>query len=189
MNGRLREISRSFEGRLRVTFEVDSVDSVRGMEDKDLTIDVKRRTKGRSLTANAYFHVLVDKIAEKQKVSHTEIHNHLIAEYGCMDEDIKTIIMDDQIPWQEITTIHLRPSTKTKVLDNGKLYRVYWVMRGSHTYSTSEMARLIDGTVEEAKGLGIETLSPAELQRMKDAWQNRFYSEKKSVTSAEQPAS
>ncbi|MBP5291068.1 MAG: hypothetical protein J6Y90_00415 [Lachnospiraceae bacterium] len=186
MNGKLTEISRSFEGRLRVTFEVDSVDELRGL-DGDLTISVKRRSKGRSLSANAYFHVLVEKIAAKQKVSHTEIHNHLISEYGFMDADIKTIIMDDEIPWQKLDTIHLRPTTKTKVLDNGKLYRVYYVMRGSHTYDTREMARLIDGTVEEAKSLDIETLSPLELQRMKDAWQNRFYKATKNATSVGQP--
>ena len=186
MNGRLKEISRSFEGKLRVTFEVDAVDEIRGMEDQDLTIEVKRRSKGRSLNANAYFHVLVEKIANKQSVSHTEIHNHLIAEYGCMDEDIKTIIMDDEIPWLKLETIHLRPSTKTKVLDNGKLYRVYWVMRGSHTYSTLEMSKLIDGTVEEAKALNIETLSPIELQRMKEAWESQSYRPRKNATSAAQ---
>lgn len=32
------------------------------------------------------------------------------------------------------------------------------------------MSQLIDGTVEEAKALGIETLTPAELERMKNAW-------------------
>ena len=186
MTGKLTEITRSFEGKLRVTFEVDAVDEIRGMENQLLSIDVKRKAKGRSLTANAYFHVLVEKIAAKQKLSHTEVHNHMIAEYGCMDMDVKNIIMDDQIPWEKLETIHLRPSTKTKVLDNGKLYRVYWVMRGSHTYDTREMARLIDGVVEEAKALDIETLSPNELQRMKDAWQNRFYKASESATSAGQ---
>jgi hypothetical protein len=46
------------------------------------------------------------------------------------------------------------------------------VMRGSHTYDTREMSRLIDGTVEEAKELGIETLTPEQLERMKASWGN-----------------
>lgn len=154
-----------------VTFETDEppviFDSTR---DKDLTIDVKEHRKKRSLNANAYFHTLVDKIAEAQGVSHSEIHNELIAEYGVMDMDIKNLILDDDIPWKKLDSIHLRPTTATKILDNGKLYRVYIVMRGSHTYDTKEMAHLIDGTVEEAKVLGIETLTPAELERMKQAW-------------------
>ena len=43
---------------------------------------------------------------------------------------------------------------------------------GSSTYNTKEMSVLIDGVVSEAKEMGIETLSPAELERMKAAWQN-----------------
>ena len=32
------------------------------------------------------------------------------------------------------------------------------------------MARLVDWIVEEAKGLGIETLPPNELKSMKESW-------------------
>ena len=44
------------------------------------------------------------------------------------------------------------------------------MMRGSHTYDTKEMSRLIDGAVFEAQALGIETLPPDELERMKQQW-------------------
>lgn len=135
-----------------------------------IEVEIKKFREKRSLNANAYFHVLVDKIAEVLESSHTEVHNKLIAEYGCIDDDIKNLIIDDEIPWQKFETIHLRPTTATKVMDNGRLYRVYLVMRGSHTYDTKEMARLIDGTVSEAKELGIETMPPAELERMVSQW-------------------
>jgi hypothetical protein len=138
--------------------------------DRDLDIDIKIHREKRSLNANAYFHVLVDKIAEASGVSHNEIHNQLIADYGQMDEDVKSIILADEIPWQRLTNLHLRPTNHVDTLDNGKLYRVYIVMRGSHTYDTKEMARLIDGTVSEAKEMGIETLPPKELERMKQLW-------------------
>ena len=142
------------------------------LKDKDISIEVKQYREKRSLNANAYFHVLVDKIAGIQRVTHTEVHNRLIADYGVIDDQINNIILDDSIPWLRLDTIHLRPTTATRVMDNGKLYRVYLVMRGSHTYDTAEMSRLIDGTVEEAKALGIETLTPDELERMKATWQN-----------------
>ena len=32
------------------------------------------------------------------------------------------------------------------------------------------MSVLIDGTVQEAKDMGIETLTPRELEKMKEAW-------------------
>lgn len=41
---------------------------------------------------------------------------------------------------------------------------------GSHTYNTKEMSRLIDGVVTSCNELGIETLPPVELKRMKEQW-------------------
>ena len=155
----------------QITLEVDDQPEYYDrLKDKEISVEIKQYRAKRSLNANAYFHVLVDKIAAERHVTHTEVHNQLIAEYGVLDEQISNIILDDSIPWLRLDTIHLRPTTATRTMDNGKLYRVYLVMRGSHTYDTAEMARLIDGTVEEAKALGIETLTPDELERMKSLW-------------------
>lgn len=140
------------------------------LKDKLLNVEVKEDRKKRSLNANAYFHVLVDKIADETRASHTEVHNRMICEYGQADNEVNCIIMKDEIPWERLETIHLQPTTNTSVLDDGKLYRVFRVMRGSHTYDTREMSILIDGVVNEAKELGIETLSPEELERMKNQW-------------------
>lgn len=156
-----------------ITFETEEkpvkYDSTK---DKELSVEVKEYRQKRSINANNYFHSLVGKIAEVQGVSHTEIHNHLIAEYGQLDEDIKNIIMDDSIPWEKLETIHLRPTSATREMDNGKLYRVYIVMRGSHTYDTKSMSRLIAGAVQEAKELGIETMTEKEIERLIDLWKN-----------------
>ncbi len=154
-----------------ITLEVDLAPEIYDKtKDADLNLEIKKWREKRSLSANAYFHVLVDKIAEKQNVSHQEIHNFMISRYGKVDAEIRNIIMADDIPWMELDTIHLRPTTHTRMMDNGKLYRIYEVMRGSHTYDTKEMSFLIDGVVHEAKQLGIETLPPAELERMKQQW-------------------
>lgn len=154
-----------------ITFEVkDKPEIFDKTKDKDLNIEIKEFKEKRSLNANSYFHLLADKIASITGVSHSEVHNQLIAEYGYVDEEIRNIVMDDSIPWQKFDSIHLRPTSHTKVMDNGKLYRVYIVMRGSHTYNKTEMSRLIDGTVSEAKELGIETLPPEEIERLKNQW-------------------
>ncbi len=161
----------TFSNRWAVELQFDRPpETIEKYVDKDLDITLKLYKEKRSLNSNAYFHLLVEKIAGVQKVTHTEIHNQLIADYGFMDEEITNIILDDAIDWRRIETLHLKPTTATRMMDNGRLYRVYYVMRGSHTYNTAEMARLIDGTVSEAKALGIETLSPSELERMKQAW-------------------
>ena len=44
------------------------------------------------------------------------------------------------------------------------------MMRGSSTYDTREMSRLIDGLVEECKAQGIETLPPDEFGRMMERY-------------------
>ena len=41
---------------------------------------------------------------------------------------------------------------------------------GSSTYNTHEMSDLINGTITEAEGLGIETITPAEKERMLSLW-------------------
>ena len=43
----------------------------------------------------------------------------------------------------------------------------YLIYKETHTLDSAEMATLIDGTIEEAKQLGIETLTPIELENLK----------------------
>ena len=42
---------------------------------------------------------------------------------------------------------------------------------GSSTYDTKQMSALIDVAVESCKGLGIETMPPAELAALEGSWQ------------------
>lgn len=132
----------------------------------------------RSLTQNGYFHKLVELIAAAVRSSTTEVKNHLIADGGYIDEDLPHVILPDKVEWAKLTELHLKPTGRTKTLDNGVLYQVYFVMRGTHTYNSAEMAHLIDLTVEEAKGLGIETLPPAEIERLREAAERRENAEK-----------
>ena len=66
----------------------------------------------------------------------------------------------------EAETYHLRPTSNVMDGNDGMLYRVWVMLRGSHTYNTAEMRRLLEGIIDEAKQLGIETLPEAELEAM-----------------------
>lgn len=66
--------------------------------------------------------------------------------------------------------LHLKPVPGIEVVGD-EFYNRYMIMRGSHTYDTAEMAALIDGTIAEAKALGIETLTPAQLEEMMRAYE------------------
>lgn len=171
MVGRIVEYSRSLEGKPRVTFEVDAIDEIRGMEEKEVSIEVKISRNKRSLNANAYFHVLVGKIAEKVKISKTRAKNIMLGKYGqreILDDGPFIISVIESVDMMEREDIHCVSVGHGKV--KGKDFTHWAIIRPSHEYDTKEMAELIDGTIEDAKELGIETLSPTELERMKAAW-------------------
>lgn len=175
MNGTIVDIIRTFEQKYRVTFEVDSVDELNGLEGI-LNIAVKKLRGKRSLNANAYFHLLVGKIAEKNHTSKAFTKNLLLARYGqeeFIDGERYIISALSSVPMAEREDIH------TKAIGygyaNGKEFTHYCVLKHTHEYDTKEMSVLIDGTVEEAKGLGIPTMTPSELEHMKTLWKGTDY--------------
>ena len=132
----------------------------------DLTLDTHR--KRRSRDANAYFHVLVDELRQVLNISFSACKNYLITAYGQIeyigDEPaiIKTNVPPEQMQEQE--TLHCKPIAVKNPEEGVYWYRVY---RGSHTYNTKEMSTLLEGTVSECQLQGIETMTPAEIARLK----------------------
>ena len=144
-------------------------------EDKEALYDLSphKDIKKRSLNANNYFYLLITKIAEKQRLSLNEVHNMMLASYGYpeyMDDKIVYFILPDRVDVNKLEGVHLKATAKTQTLSNGELNRVYIVMRGSHTYNSAEMARLIDGVIQEAEALDIETLTPNQKEQMLQQW-------------------
>ena len=177
MNGRIVDIIRTFEGKFRVTFEVDSIDEITGIEGI-VKIVIKKVTYRRSLNANAYFHLLVGKIAEAQKppISKARAKNILLGRYGqreLTDKGQFIISVRSDIDMLEREDLHCVPVGYGKVNDTE--FTHWAVVRGSHTYDNLEMSALIDGTVEEAKALGIPTETPAEIERIKAIWNSNQY--------------
>lgn len=144
------------------------------LKDKEkLTVEIKQFRKGRSLNANAYFHVLVGKLADLLKTSKAYMKNLMLQKYGQLaieNDSVVALVIRDDVDMMEREEIHVRPTSKVRVMDDGKLYRVYLLLRGSHTYNTEEMSVLIDGIVSDCKEQGIETATPDELERMKQQW-------------------
>ena len=170
MNGTIVDIIRTFEGKFRVTLEVDSIDGI-----NDLTgmveIIIKKITKHRSLNANKYFHVLVGKIADELHISKARAKNQLLGKYGqreLTDSGQLIISVRSDIDMMEREDLHCVPVGYGKVNDTE--FTHWAIVRPSHSYSNLEMNELITGTVEDAKELGIETLSPNEIERMKQLW-------------------
>lgn len=172
--GRINAVTKDWKtDGLMITFAVNSVPTdIEDLQDKDLDVIAKVHREKRSLNANSYFHVLSGKIAEKAGTSLSHEKNRLIREYGqyeYIDGMIPTItvnaLFEDKM--LDMEGVHL------KVIERpGETVKMAF-LRGSHTYNTAEMSRLIDAAVEEAKELGVETMTPEQLERMKAAWKER----------------
>ncbi len=140
-----------------------------------LDIRIKKYRARRSLDANAYFHVLVDKLADKLRISKPRCKNIMIGRYGqpfyIDDSETAEAVIKTNIPvakMLENESVHCMPCGQK--VEDGKELVFYKVFRGSSTYDTKEMSILIDGTVSECKDFGIETLPPDELARMINRW-------------------
>ncbi len=132
----------------------------------DVDIDIKEHKDRRSLNANAYFHKMVDELRQKLRISFAACKNQLITSYGQMEYvDGEPLTYGTKAPpeyMRERSEVHMRLFRAEP--DGWNWYVVY---RGTHTYDTKEMSILIDGTIEECKEQGIETMTPNELERLK----------------------
>ena len=120
------------------------------------TVGMSGRKK-RSLDANAYFWVLVGKIADKLRASKDEIYFEMLKKYG---QSITVTVRAGL----DLSRAGFKYYELFKDgISAGKPFEAYRVFVGSSQYDTREMSVLIDGVVQEAKELGIETLTPLEL--------------------------
>jgi len=141
-----------------------------GMEEikQPAVLEIRKKKKKRSLNANAYFWEIAGKLAEKLETTPVLVYQQAIKDVGVyrvisIDKDIAKDFCEEWgmkgLGW----VAEVIPSNFGGKVD-------VMCYRGSSTYSTSEMARLIDWVVDEAKEQGIETATPAEIAMMKKEW-------------------
>ena len=136
-------------------------------QDKDKTFEIKEHKVKRSLNANSYCWVLLQKLADKLNTTKEELYRKYIKEKGIF----RTITIDNQAV---STFIHLWQEKGIgwicEVLNEGNTTTDLIAYYGSSSYNTSQMAHFIDYVVEEAKLQNIETLTPQEIERLKENW-------------------
>ena len=189
MTGFLRGLSLNWQTRSpEITLEVSGeAEDIEKLKDKKLTVELKQYREKRSLDANAYYWVLVGNLAGVFGQSNAWMHNYLLRRYGQImvidDQGVYTVLPDTdeaQKAIDEAETYHLKPTSQVKPGKGGKMYRTYMMLRGSSDYDSKEMSTLINGLVEECRAVGIETLPPAELERMMESYE-KHYSARKGV--------
>jgi hypothetical protein len=167
MTGRLKELTRNLNGTwnltLTLTGECRSIwDKFR---EKDVDVEIKLHRKKRSLDANAYAWTLMDKIADKLRVDKREVYREAIKDIGGVSEVV--CVQDKAVDrlrrgWEQ-NGIGWQTDILPSKLEGCTNVILYY---GSSTYDTRQMSALIDHIVQDAKALGIETLTPREIETM-----------------------
>lgn len=142
-------------------------------KDGYVDIQVEKWSDKRSLQANAYFHVLCNKIAEATKSSMDDVKKMLVSQYGTLARGSDGKYMAVKVP--KNTDIEQIYPYFRHIGEDKEGLDMYLFFKQTHTLTKDEMNRLIQGTVDEAKALKIETLTPAEIERMVGKWQGATY--------------
>lgn len=171
IRARLIDLSFGLNRKQRVTIETDIdfrelFDNLKGA---DISMEVKKWRDPRSRDANAYCWVLLDKLAEALNTTKEDLYRLYIKRVGVFRDfhlyadEAKTL----ETAWSMIGTGWVTEQVDYTADGAQVIIRAYY---GSSRYNTKQMSRLIDEIVEACKEQGIETLTPNELDRMKEAW-------------------
>ena len=133
--------------------------------DKVYAIEIKEKKRKRSLDQNAMYWAVLAQVAKKLNISNPRCHNIMLRRYGVPerygDQAVYVVLPDTDEASEkaaEAETYHLKPTSQVKAGKDGQNYRTYLLLRGSSTYDSSEMSRLVNGMLDEAKELGIEMI-------------------------------
>lgn len=131
--------------------------------------DIVPRKKKRSLDANGYAWVLIDKLAEATGYPKSEVYRNSIREVGgvsdtlCMKDEAADMFCrvwaDKGLGWQTETFPSKLPGCVNVIAHYG-----------TSVYTTKQMARFIDQLIEDCRALSIETMPPDRLQSLLEAW-------------------
>lgn len=167
MKGRIIDFSMSFGGKQRITLELDTDfrEGYEALKDAVVEIMIKKWRAKRSKDANAYFHVLVNQIAMARGLSDDEVKQDLVTQYGAIAVQDGYKVGFKLPASVDVETIYPYTRMYKQVEENGMLMNCYLVFKQTRYMDTKEMAHLIDGAIQVAQELGIDTDTPEQKAR------------------------
>lgn len=175
--GKIVGLSMDFETRKwQVTFSIDDPSALESLDKlkvcERLSVHAIRDSPKRSLNANAYLWVLCSKMASVLKTSKEEVYEEMLQSYGTFyhdDDGYITVTVKTNVDMTKVGG-HWRHFNTTGDFSS------YLMIKGSSQYTVSEMSALLDGTITEAKSLGIDTATDSEIERMLEQWGKQYQS-------------
>lgn len=128
--------------------------------DQEKQYEVKEVKRRRSLTQNAYYWAMLNKLARALRMGDTEVHMNMLREYGVcevMSVSMSVPVRDYFEYFDELGIDYI----------DGEERRVIKVYKGSSRMDSAEFSRLIDGMREECESQGIDVATPEEIARMR----------------------
>lgn len=180
VTGKVCDPQFSKDGHVRIVLEVNerqkALEELDRLRDQDLDISIDKHRNHRSTDANAYFWQLVDKIGKVLRADKWDVYLLQLSRWGVFND---VIIQERAYPtlqthfrYTEILREDEDEDPETEQLFKWLTVRCFY---GSSDYNTKEMSDLIEGTVEDAKDLGIETIPEAEIARMIAAMEDKAW--------------
>lgn len=142
--------------------------------ERDKKYDLTEHKDKRHLSQNAYYWVLIGKLAAKLHISTARLHNLMLRDcaYPMITGGkvaMRPIPDTDEAENEvlEAETYHVKPTSGILTGNDGTVFRWYVILRGSSTFNVEEMSALIDRLIPECREQGIETLPDDEIERMR----------------------
>ena len=129
-------------------------------QEKDKKFEIKEKREKRSLSQNSYAWELITKIGNVLRKSKEEVYLQMLEDYG---QSILIPVQKGEKP----NGYFKYYKYETSSILNGKEADWYKIYKGSSEFDSKEMTILIDGIIQECKQLGIETLTPDEISKLK----------------------
>lgn len=143
-------------------------------QDNTKRYEVKEYKEKRSNDANAYFHVLVNKLARYINISDKEMKIRMNLQYGTIAKDENGNSIGVKIPkGTDITQFYDYAKWFGECEENGIKFDKYLFYKQTHTLNTKEMSQLINGVIEECRERGIETKTQSEINSLLESWDKK----------------
>lgn len=132
-------------------------------QDKEKLFDLVEHRKKRSLNSNSYLWKLINEIANAMRMSKEEVYLQMLKDYGQSEviSLLSSINVDGYFKYYEVIG---------ESMLNGKEFKHIRIFKGSSEYDTREMSILLQGVVEEAEQLGIQTMTKDEIEHLNELW-------------------